>query len=572
MSRFQGVLHNPALAIALVAMFAGFSMRLADLGGPSLSHPEIYIPGIDLPAGISEPPPRHGFLETLDWHFNEEPHPVGYYMAMRVWTAIAGTSPTALRLPGAFAGSLTILAVFFLARALYGNLAAALSALMIAASGFHIFWSQIARMYAPGALFCVVSTYFLMRLMRDERPSEWAGWGYGLAIVLSLQTTEMCWLILAVQMLFVALNGDAAMKARDIVPSPMRWRVPRAAYVQGLALIASMPALAHSLYQARGEAAPAAGAEFLRNFLSFGFLFYVDADAPHSAHPGAVIIGAAFAAGLALCAIGFFRPPKARQTSLVATAPVWPLYFLAFASSALIFWFSTFATKRADLLSLMAPLPFFMILAPLAAAFFRPLLRSLSPPADRLASYIAARTTIVSWIVAAPVVLGLILFGRAGLFAPRAFVVFVPFVIILAAAGLAALASKRALFAAAALGVAAIFADGLVINASRTPSPRDYKATAAALSAILSPGDYVLTHYRDWADTPLFYYFDRSHVIAAYGEDPLDSQKRVWTIRWKDLEREALDKRMSAALRNFNPVEKIETPDAEFTLYERDPN
>jgi len=88
----------------------------------------------------------------------------------------------------------------------------------------------------------------------------------------------------------------------------------------------------------------------------------------------------------------------------------------------------------------------------------------------------------------------------------------------------------------------------------------------------LSPGDYVLTHYRDWAGTPLICYVDRSHVIAADGEGPLGAQRRVWIIRRKDLDCESLDKRMIAALRAFRPARKIETPDAEFTLYERVPN
>src|SRR5262245_60393427 len=65
--------HWLVLLILLIA--AGAALRLVGLGDKSLNHMEVYIPGIPLPAGISEPPPRHDWFSALTWGFFKEPHP-----------------------------------------------------------------------------------------------------------------------------------------------------------------------------------------------------------------------------------------------------------------------------------------------------------------------------------------------------------------------------------------------------------------------------------------------------------------------------------------------------------------
>src|SRR5678816_698396 len=51
----------------LLLIAAGAVLRLMGLGEKSLNHMEVYVPGIPLPAGISEPPPRHDWLSALSW-------------------------------------------------------------------------------------------------------------------------------------------------------------------------------------------------------------------------------------------------------------------------------------------------------------------------------------------------------------------------------------------------------------------------------------------------------------------------------------------------------------------------
>ena len=79
------------VALSLIVL-VGAVLRIYDIDLKTITHPEVYSPNIDLPADISTPPPRHGFVETLRWHFLAEPHPVGYYMGMWAWTCRVGRS------------------------------------------------------------------------------------------------------------------------------------------------------------------------------------------------------------------------------------------------------------------------------------------------------------------------------------------------------------------------------------------------------------------------------------------------------------------------------------------------
>lgn len=186
------------LLVAVLLLIAlAFAVRLAGLGERGLTHPEIYIPGVDLAAGFSDPPPRHGFLETLAWHFQFEPHPFGYYLAMWGWTKLAGASAFAIRLPEAVLGALSAGLLFLLGRRTYGDRAGLIAGAMLALSGFHVYWSQSARMYAPGAFLGLVATLLFVAIVRDARPPRWLMALYCLTLVACAMTVEFAWPLIA---------------------------------------------------------------------------------------------------------------------------------------------------------------------------------------------------------------------------------------------------------------------------------------------------------------------------------------------------------------------------------------
>src|SRR5262249_6542305 len=65
------------IGLLILIVLGGAFLRLHGLDHKTLSHPEVYVPGIDLPEDISEPPPRLTFGWLVWWHFHDEPHPQG---------------------------------------------------------------------------------------------------------------------------------------------------------------------------------------------------------------------------------------------------------------------------------------------------------------------------------------------------------------------------------------------------------------------------------------------------------------------------------------------------------------
>lgn len=105
-------------------------------------------------------------------------HPPGYYLLLKAWIALAGTSELALRTPSALAGGLTVAAAIALGRRLYGPGAGALAGVLVALNPLAIYYSQETRMYALLGLLAALSTLvFVAWLAR-------AAWDRTLALAL----------------------------------------------------------------------------------------------------------------------------------------------------------------------------------------------------------------------------------------------------------------------------------------------------------------------------------------------------------------------------------------------------
>src|SRR5437868_14892964 len=92
------------VGIVILSILIGGWLRLSHLDAKSISHPEMYVPGIRLAAGASEPAERFTLVSVLTGTFSSDTHPPGYYMAMLPWTHAFGTSLRSMRLPSALLG------------------------------------------------------------------------------------------------------------------------------------------------------------------------------------------------------------------------------------------------------------------------------------------------------------------------------------------------------------------------------------------------------------------------------------------------------------------------------------
>ncbi|MEU5991337.1 glycosyltransferase family 39 protein [Spirillospora sp. NPDC047418] len=108
-----------------------------------------------------------------------------YYMVMKPWVAVFGTSAVALRLPSALAMAAAAAGITVIGRRCLGTPAGVLGGLAWAVGLQTSRWAQEARSYAMTAAVAVLATYLLVRAVdRDERrPWRWFA-GYTAAIAL----------------------------------------------------------------------------------------------------------------------------------------------------------------------------------------------------------------------------------------------------------------------------------------------------------------------------------------------------------------------------------------------------
>ncbi|MEU5828910.1 glycosyltransferase family 39 protein [Micromonospora tulbaghiae] len=134
-----------------------------------------------------------------------------YYLLMHGWTALAGTSPTALRLPSALAMAVAAALTARLGAVLVGRRAGLLAGLLFAVLPVTSRYGQEARPYALATLLAVLSTLLLVGVLR--RPGRWRWAGYAVAVA-ALGLFHLLALTLlaahAVVVLLVAARGPSA--------------------------------------------------------------------------------------------------------------------------------------------------------------------------------------------------------------------------------------------------------------------------------------------------------------------------------------------------------------------------
>jgi hypothetical protein len=557
------------IALLVICGVVGLGLRLEGIGTSSLSHVEVYAPGIDLVPGISEPPPRHEFDETLSWHFHDEPHPIGYYLAMFGWTSAFGDSAFALRLPGAILGTLSIGLIFLLADRLYGRPIGLLAAVLLTLHGFHVHWSQMARMYVPGALIALAATLLLVMLAGSRTRRPGLEIAYVLVALAGVQTVELFWPVLALHTAWTALVVlDDARFTRGPLTARGLLTGPRLAQVQAVALALCAPALSHAAYRGREGAAPSPSLEFLREYFSFGFVFARDPVALPALEPPALVAAGTLVIALGLLGLSLRArpvpgPPEAADRSV---AP-WIRIGAAVAASALMLWLASIAHRRNAALAALSILPLLALAVPglsvLAARGLGrlPLVRRVSP------------WTALLWLLAVVAPLALFVASiRVSVAAPRAFLIFVPFMLVLCAAGLGAVARRPAARVPAFAALSTLFLAGALYARDMPSTPRDYQGIADAMRPLMTSDDMVFVRKRNWADTPLFYHLKDVDYVAEDWAAALAAapHRRVWLVTWPDEGIPVVDDARRRALAGYRRTLVLERRRASAELFERD--
>jgi 4-amino-4-deoxy-L-arabinose transferase-like glycosyltransferase len=568
---------DPRLWAVLISM-AALALRLHGLDVKSLSHPEIYIPGIDLVPGISEPPPRHSIGETLDWHFHDEPHPMGAYLAMLGWTRLFGTGEFALRLPAALFGAASVALIYLVTARAFGTKAALIAAAMLALHGFHVHWSQAARMYAMGACLGLLATWLLLHLTSARRPYLLLEVGFVAVAVIGVQTVEMFWPFLAIQLAWLALSQPAPADASHTGLANPEARSPaRVAQVVSIALMLAAPAHSHAVYGARRGAAPPPAPSFLQDYFSFGFAFEPDTFMVPELRLPSLASAAVLILAVGLVGLGALRASRKPQAP-PEDAPLVPFRLtavVALAMAGVMLWLSRIAHRRNGALALLSLLPLLAVAIPHLVQMAGLWRRKLLPQWTRSLEVAHREATLFSLLAIVPPLVLYVASQSASVLAPRAFLLFVPYLLILSAAGLASLSERvsKQVAAACVAGAAALFAASAVYSSPRPLSPRDYKTLAARMAPQMRPGDLVLVRSHDWSDTPLFYYLRDARYVATDHRAALDAEPRAraWLILWPSVggppEPGALER--LSALQGYEQIASVRALRAEARLYVR---
>ena len=546
----------------VLAIVIGTLVRVVGLGERSLSHPESYIPGIDLPAGISEPPPRHEFVETAVWHFRSEPHPFGYYLAMWAWTKTFGATLTAIRVPEMILGVLSIWLIYLVGTLENGPKVGVVAAALLSLHGSHSYWSQIARMWVPGTFLGLLSTWLLWKMTYDSRPHPGLGLAYVATTVAGAMTVEFYLVLLCGQMLWTAVNHSDTTN-----------RIPRPAVYQALAFMLAAPMLSHGVMLGRNEAAPPPSAAFLREYFSFGFLFQHGAFAEHKDRyyelPSAASMGV-FILSLVTIAAGFRAAKSRPRPNAVPSPSLRPLFLCAAGMAMVMLGIAVVSYVRHGALAALSVLPILALAIPFAAGAVRPAFARFAPAVERLFNRWPACTALMPSLAVAPALAIFAISFKLTLTAPRAFLIFVPYQLILIAVGVVALSRTRVAAAGIAAVLVSVFAASTAIL-HRTPfTTRDYQELGRQIEARSEPEDLVFTPTKHWAYTPLFFYVNHQRLVADHYADALRRapHARVWLPQFLRMP-QSDDAR--AALAGYRVVDQVYAPEAEAALYVRAP-
>ncbi|GAB4571524.1 MAG: hypothetical protein Kow0077_08400 [Anaerolineae bacterium] len=127
-------------------------------------------------------------MEAIVTNAAADIHPPGYYLLLRGWTRLAGTSELALRLPSAFASIMTMALVYALGKRLYSWQAGFAAALLLGLNTFAIYYAQETRMYALLGLWSTAGMWALVVALQrlesaDRSLNARTAWWLALALI-----------------------------------------------------------------------------------------------------------------------------------------------------------------------------------------------------------------------------------------------------------------------------------------------------------------------------------------------------------------------------------------------------
>jgi hypothetical protein len=201
-----------------------------------------------LSVGIADRP-----LTDIPGVLRQDGSPPLYYMLLHVWLGVFGTSEEAARAFSLLCATLAIPAAWWAARALFGDRAAWMAAVLTAANPFLTQYAQETRMYAMVALLGLVACAAFGRAFLGEGTErERRRWAVALAIVLAALMYTHNWALFFA----AACGGTWLVLLARTPPQDRRVSLRTGLIGFGGALVLYLPWVPTTLYQAAHTGAP----------------------------------------------------------------------------------------------------------------------------------------------------------------------------------------------------------------------------------------------------------------------------------------------------------------------------
>jgi hypothetical protein len=563
------------VAFLCASLLLGAWLRLSGLDAKSITHPEMYVPGIPLPDGISEPAERGTITRILTGTFSSDTHPPGYYLFMFPWTRAVGTSLQAIRLPSALLGFACIPLLFWLGSLAGRRNAGLVAAVLLSVNGYHVFWSKVARMFALGCFLGLVSCVLLLLIAQSSRRRTILLAAYVVVILAGVATHVFFWSLFIAQMLWTFGNAAG------------RRQLPDLCRTQLLALVLGSPLIAFAAYQSGNTVANLSNnvLEYVSQFLSFAFVlptsssgFFLSA-VPYTGSQGfSIARGALLLIGLVLFVMGLrqlWQSAPAKPV-LVSTAPgstFWTVSWIVagvigtIEIAAFLYLVRTLppaaVNRNVRVTEVLLILPFMLT----ALAFLLQRMWIRLPEPGRWRRLIAGESGLVALLAIAPLVALCSLAQFRPILNQRGLLFTSPYLLLLLGVGIATI--KRKVWVAALAPVLVV----TCVASSRSygqmmVDPVDYGGFAKAIQSEIGPGDLVFVR-KAWYETPILYYLhkDRYRLVGRNFENACarNPEARIWVVLLYDADPA---REMQTALTGYRALKTITGPKAKAILYE----
>jgi hypothetical protein len=465
--------------------------------------------------------------------------------------------------------------VFWLATLAGWRISGALAAALLACSGYHVFWSKVARMFALDCFLGLAASVLLILIARSSRRRALLMTGYVILLLAGLASHVFFWGLFAAHMIW---TFSSSLGRRDL---------PDLARAQLLALVLGSPLIAFAAYQSGNTVAELSDNVLLyvSQFLTFAFALptansgFFPSTVPYT---GSAVFwtarGLVLLTGVVLFVRGLnqlYRSSSAARIVLPAS-PGGKSWAISWAAAAVIstveiacFLYMVrklppeFVNSTVSITRALTILPLvFMVLAMVLDSRWAKL-----PSPGRWQRLVAGENGLIALLATVPLVALSILSQFRPILNQRGLLFAAPYLLLLLAIGIVTI--QRRIWVAALMPMLAIACiASLRSYGTMMVDPADYAGFATAITSQIDANDLVFVR-KAWYETPILYYLhkDRYHLVGrnydrACAQNP---DARVWVVMLYDSDPA---KDMQSALVGYRVSKTITAPHAKAVLFE----